>query len=507
MTIWSQLGSIIPLLLLVIFASSILLIDVFAESKNNRYLGYLTSFLLTIVLFFIYRDFHIIDSVALFNNSIIIDKFGMIFSAIFVMSGILTALGSIDYLEKNDIAIGEFYALLMLSISGMILMVSSRNLVLTFVALELLSLPIYVLTGLFRADKRSLEASIKYYIMGSVASAIMLYGVALIYGATGTVDIVKIGVVLDKNYINFPTMLANDPLVFAGMFMILVGFLFKTALMPFHMWTPDVYEGAPSIVTGFMSVAVKATAFAAMLRIFTYAFNIDATLLDAHGKYIPNSWINVLIILSLITIILANLMALVQKEVKRMLSYSALVHAGYLMLGMVAFFISGKSEAYSSFIFYFITYIFAGIGAFIVLGIFERDGISVRYDDLNGVAYKKPFVAASMTIFMFSFAAIPLFAGFMGKFYLFRTAYLDAHLQVPVIIALLASVISVYYYLKVSIHMYMKKYDESIEADYKVSNASNIALTLAVLAVLYFGIFPNGAIELIGKSFSAFIGG
>ncbi len=507
-TIWSQVGAIIPLLLLVGFASTILLIDVFAEStENNRYLGYLTAFFLTIVLVFVLKDLNSsITTKYLFNNSIIIDGYGLIFTAIFVVSGILTALGSIDYLEKNGIAIGEFYALMLLSISGMALMVYSRNLIVTFVALELLSLPIYVLAGLFRANKRSLEASIKYYIMGSVASAIMLYGVALLYGATGSVDIIKIGVSIDARYHNFSQLLSNDPIIIAGMFMILVGFLFKTALMPFHMWTPDVYEGAPTIVTGFMSVAVKAAAFATMLRIFSYSFNLDALLVNG-GKYISNSWVNLLVILSVVTIIIANIVALVQKEVKRMLSYSAIVHAGYLMLGMSAFFISGKVEAYSSFIFYFVSYIFAGIGAFIVLGILERDDRSIRYDDLNGTAYKRPFLGIMMSIFMFSFAAIPVFAGFMGKFYLFRTAYLDANLQIPVIIALLASVISVFYYLKVTIHMYMKNFDESQDDNYNVSNASKIALTLAAIGVLFFGIFPNSVLVIIEKSFSTFIGG
>jgi len=507
--ILEQLGMIIPLLLLVVFASSILLIDVFAESEDRSYLGYLTAFFLFVVLVFVAKDFNSNITRTLFNNNLVIDKFGLIFTGIFIIAGILTSLGSIDYLKKYDIAIGEFYSLIIFAITGMSLMVFSTSLMSIFVALELMSLPIYALSGLFRVNNRSVEASIKYFILGSVASAILLFGMVLLYGATGSVNIVVIGQEITKKYSNITTILSSDPIIVIGMIMLFIGFMFKTATAPFHMWTPDVYEGAPTIVTGFMSVAVKAAAFATFLRVFGLSFNNDSLLHLADGTISKTSWIQVLNILAIMTVITGNLVALNQRNVKRILAYSAVAHAGYLMIGTIGYFLTKDPVTYSALVLYFLSYTFTGMGAFIAISIFEpKDSNKVMLEDLNGAAYKKPFVGAALAIFIFSFAGIPPMSGFFAKFYLFKSAYVNAGLHLPVIIALITSVFSIYYYLRILVHLYMKKdYDDVDVKDYKTTNGSVIALAIAGFFVLYIGIFPDQYITIIKHSFLSLIGG
>jgi len=508
--IMEQFGMIIPLLLLVVFASSILLIDVFAESENKNYLGYLSAFFLFIVLIFVIKDFSSINkSVILFKNNIVVDRFGLIFTAIFIFAGILTSLGAIDYLKKYDIAIGEFYSLMIFAVSGMSLMVFSISFMAVFVSLELMSLPIYALSGMFRINKRSLESSAKYFILGSVASSILLFGMALLYGASGSVNFIEIGKFITSKYNNLNTLLSTDPIIIIGMIMIFIGFMFKTATAPFHMWTPDVYEGAPTIVTGFMSVAVKAAAFATFLRVFGLSFDNTALLNTDKGLLAGTSWIQVLNTLALVTVILGNLAALNQRNVKRILAYSAIAHAGYLMIGVVSYFIAKDSASYSALILYFLSYTFTGMGAFVALSVFEpTDSNKVMLEDLNGVAYKKPFVAAMLSVFIFSFAGIPPMSGFFAKFYLFKSAYVNGGLHLQVIIALIASVLSVYYYLRILVHLYMKKsYDEIEENNYYVASGSVLALVIAVFFVFNIGILPDWYITVIKNSFTSLIGG
>ncbi len=501
-SIIEQVKFIAPLILLLSSSVIVLLLDVFSSSKNKRYIAYLSSFMLSGILLYLTYLFSVMDfSVSVFHDSIIVDRFSIMFSIVFVIIAIIISLASIDYLEKNNIFIGEFHALVILSILGMSLIVQSRSLILIFVSLELLSIPIYVLSGLFRAYKRSLESSIKYYIMGSVASTIMLFGVSLLYGVTASVDIIEIGKYI-SNYNSFSNIITNDPIIIIAMFMILVGLLFKLAIAPFHMWTPDVYEGAPTIVTGFMSVAVKASMFALTLKIFYYTFNQNSLLINNVGNYLKSSWLNIFVILACVSIVYANLVAVVQKDIKRMLSYSAIVHAGYLMIGLASFFISTNVNSFSAFVFYIVSYVFSGLGAFIVLGILESDESSnLSFDDLNSIAYKNPFLAFSITIFMLSFASIPIFAGFIGKFYMFKHAYLDANLHIPIIIALITSIISIFYYLKITIHMYMKKSSDEIKK-YSFSFASTLAIIISLIVTLYLGLIPDRVIDIIEKGFT-----
>jgi NADH-quinone oxidoreductase subunit N len=508
--ILATLGMIIPIILLIVFAASILLIDVFAESEDKSYLGYLTAFFLFIVLIFVVKDFNSnVTPINLFSKNLVIDRFGLIFTGMFIVAGILTALGSIDYLKKYDLAIGEFYSLILFAIVGMSLMVFSRTLMSVFVSLELMSLPIYALSGLFRANNRSLEASIKYFILGSVASSILLFGMVLLYGATGSVDILVIAQEITKKYTNVTTVLSSDPIIVIGMIMLFIGFMFKTATAPFHMWTPDVYEGAPTIVTGFMSVAVKAAAFATFLRVFGVSFNNNSLLHLQNGAMSNTSWLQILNVFAVATVIIGNIVALNQRNVKRILAYSAIAHAGYLMIGMVAYFLTKDTTAYSALVLYFVSYTFTGMGAFIAISIFEpKDSNKVMLEDLNGAAYKKPFVAALLAVFIFSFAGIPPMSGFFAKFYLFKSAYVDAGLHIPVIIALIASVLSVYYYLRILVHLYMKKsYDDIDENDYKTTTGSILALVIAGVFVFYIGILPDQYITIIKHSFFSLIGG
>jgi NADH-quinone oxidoreductase subunit N len=275
------------------------------------------------------------------------------------------------------------------------------------------------------------------------------------------------------------------------------------------MWTPDVYEGAPTIVTGFMSVSVKAAAFATFLRVFGIAFDNDALLRLNNGTLSNTSWLQILNILAILTVIIGNLTALNQRNVKRIFAYSAIAHAGYLMIGMVGYFLTKDSSSYSSLVLYFISYTFTGVGAFMALSVLEpKDSNKVMLEDLNGVAYKKPFVSALLALFIFSFAGIPPMSGFLSKFYLFKSAYIDAGLHLPVIIALIASVLSIYYYLRILVYLYMKKsYDDIQENNYKTTPGTVIGLITAAVFVLYIGIYPVQLITIIKYSFLSLIGG
>lgn len=503
-TVIYQLGNILPFLLTIVFAISILIFDVFAQSDKKRYLGYLTSFMLMTVFYFIIRDFANNDSkqTMLFFDSVVIDRFGLIFISIFIISAILTALFSVDYLEKNGINIGEFYSLMLFSTSGMILLVSSYNLFTIFVAIELLSLPVYAIAGLFRINNKSIEASIKYFILGSVASAIFLYGISLIYGVTGSVNVVEIGRYITTNYTDIADVIETDKILLLGMLLILIGILFKMAVAPFHFWTPDVYEGSPTNVTGFMSVSVKIASFGVFIRIFDKAFNNDVLLYNLTDSLYKYSWINILNAFAIISVIVANLVAMSQRNIKRMLGYSAIAHSGYLLIGVIGYFLNKTQDTYASLFIYFISYTFTSLGAFGVLSIFEvKNTNTVNLEDLNGVGYKKPFVSFAMSVFMFSLAGIPPASGFFAKFYLFKSAFVDSNLKTLVIIALITSIFSVFYYLRVIVYMYMKNSNNEIdESTYKTSFSTDIAVAVSLVFVFLLGILPQYFISIIQRS-------
>ena len=394
-----------------------------------------------------------------------LDPFSALVTAVIGFAALLSCALSITYLGELRINHGEFYALILFATSGMMLLVSAIDMLPVFLGLELMSIPIYVLAGFDRRRLRSNESAIKYFLIGSFASAILLYGVALLYGVSGSTSFAGIRAAFDP----------HSPLALAGLAFVVVGFAFKISSVPFHQWTPDVYEGAPSAVTAFMSVTVKLAAFAAFVRVLTLSFEPLGAVLG-----------NVLWVLAAATIVVGNLMAVIQDNIKRLLAYSSIAHAGYLLIG----FVPGTAEGYSAVVFYLIAYVFMNLGAFgVVVALANRGQDCERMSSLAGLAQRRPELAALMTLFMISLAGIPGTAGFTGKFLIFSAA-VDAG-QVPLaILGVMMSVVSVYYYLRVPVLMYMREPGE--ESPRLGFDTGEIAvLSVCAAGVLYLGLFPN----------------
>jgi NADH-quinone oxidoreductase subunit N len=379
----------------------------------------------------------------------------------------LSCLLSHAYLATLRINHGEYYALLLLATSGMMLLVCSIDLITVFLGIELMSIPIYVLAGFDRRRFRSNESALKYFVIGSFASAILLYGMALLYGATGHTDFAGIRVALDL----------SNPIAAIGLGLLLVGFAFKIAAVPFHQWAPDVYEGAPTSVTAYMAATVKVAAFAALLRLLNLAFD------PGEATTIQLLWV-----LAALTVIVGNVMAVVQQNVKRLLAYSSIAHSGYVLVGLVA----ATPEGRAAVLFYLLAYVFMTLGAFGVIIALARDGQDLdRVNDFAGLAKTRPALAGLMTLFMLSLAGIPGTVGFIAKFTIFAAA-VQAGVIWLTILAVLTSVVSVYYYLRLPVAMYMNEPAEDATAG-ESSTGELLALWVCAAAVLVLGIFPNDA--------------
>ena len=396
----------------------------------------------------------------------VLDRFSALISALIALAALLSCALSIQFLDELRINHGEYYALILFSVAGMMLMVCAVDMLPVFLGLELMSIPIYVLAGFDRRKLSSNESALKYFLIGSFASAILLYGMALLYGVSGATSFASIRGAFSL----------ENPLAVAGMGLLIVGFAFKISSVPFHQWTPDVYEGAPSAVTAFMSVTVKLAAFAALLRVLVLSFEPQAEALQ-----------NVLWVLSALTMVVGNVMAVIQQNIKRMLAYSSIAHAGYLLIG----FVPGTQEGYAAVVFYLICYVFMNLGAFgVVVVLAHRGRDCENIDSFAGLARTRPGLAALMTLFMLSLAGIPGTAGFMAKWQIFATAVSAG--QVPLaIIGVLTSVVSVYYYLRVPVLMYMREPGEE-PARMEIGFAEAGVLIVCAAVVLYLGIVPNG---------------
>lgn len=408
------------------------------------------------------------------NPMLLLDRFGTYSMALIGVASILVCLLSISYLAQLGINHGEFYALLLLSTTGMFLLVGSVDLMALFLGLELMSIPLYVMAGFDRRNLRSNESAFKYFLVGSFASAILLYGIALIYGVTGTLEFAGIQQA-------FPP---GNPLGTIGLAMLIVGFAFKVATVPFHQWAPDVYEGAPTAVTAYMATTVKIAAFAALLRLLVQAFGpVTASLVDLF-------WI-----LAVLTILVGNVMALIQDNLKRLLAYSSIAHAGYLLIG----FATGTVEGYGAVLFYLLVYAFTNIGAFAVLVALTQDRRDCdTFDDLAGLARQRPGLAALLTLFALSLAGIPGTAGFFAKFFLFKAA-VGAGQTVLALVGVLGSVISVYYYLRLPVVMYFGDAQAGAAPQRReVSTGEALVLVLCAAVVLLFGFFPSSAPGILG---------
>ena len=401
-----------------------------------------------------------------FGRSIAADHFSFYFFYLFLLVAALALLGSINYLERDGIQHGEFYALILLGTAGMCFMASSTDLIMVFIGLEISSISTYILAGFKRKDALCNEASLKYFLLGSFATAFFLYGIAFVYGLTGTTNLLELSGRLAQ-----PaqwTMLARVALL-----LMFVGLAFKLSTAPFQIWTPDVYQGAPAPVTAFLSVGPKAAAFAVLLRILG---------LSSAGS--TSFW--VIWVSAILTMCLGNLAALWQTNIKRLLAYSAIAHAGYVLVGVAA----GSHEGTSAVLFYLTAYALMNVGAFVLIAHLAGNGErSTQIDDYTGLAYVRPGTAACLTVFLISLAGFPTTAGFFGKFFLFRAA-IHSHLIGLTIIALLNSVVSVYYYFRIVVAMYMRE-GKTEASTASLPMALRTALAVSVVGIFYLGLFPN----------------
>lgn len=424
------------------------------------------------------------------------DNLRMSFSFVFLFISTMTILISTVWIEREDVPVGEYHALLLFATFGMMLMASGNDLVVIFLGLETLSIATYVMAGLRKADLRSNESSMKYFILGSFASAFLLYGMALVYGATGTTNISHIAEKAADP--NFPALLL------IGAAMMVVGFGFKIAAVPFHIWTPDVYEGAPAPITGFMAAGPKAAAFASFLRVFVLGFPLVAGIQSA--AYVHNAWVGTLAVISMLTVTVGNVAAILQNNVKRMLAYSSIAHAGYALVGFVgagaAKTEQARDEAIASVAFYMLAYAVTNLGAFAIVSLLgQKNDRRAEFDDYIGIGFKSPVLAFSLSLFMLSLLGLPLTAGFMGKVLVFRPALEsgDTLLVLMVVVAVLNTAISAYFYLRLIVVMFFRERTTDWHAP-KIPTGFAAALIIAVLGIFYFGIFGNSVIEKFSQS-------
>src|SRR5438094_1082640 len=433
---------------------------------------------------------------AAFNGMIVLDELRLSFTLIFVIVSILTVLIASVWIEGEKLPPGEFHSLLLFATCGMMLMASAGDLVIVFLGLEILSIATYVLAGFRHTDVRSNESSLKYFILGSFASAFLLYGIALIYGATatgpdspGTTNIAVIAARLDQSL--YP------PLLLAGVAMLLVGFGFTIATAPLHVWTPDVYEGAPTPVTAFMAAGPKAAGFAAFMRVFLFGFPI-ATVAASTSGYAHQSWVGALAIMAVLTMTIGNVVAIVQNNVKRMLAYSSIAHAGYALVGFVAAGAASdpleRNSALNAVTFYLLTYAVMNMGAFGIVTLIARSGDRRNeVDDYNGIGFISPVLGFSLSIFLLSLLGIPLTAGFMGKIMVFSAALREGYVWL-VVIAVLNTVVSAYYYLRLIIVMFFRERTAAWEPP-RIPASAALALVLTIVGVFYLGLFPGRVIN------------
>jgi NADH-quinone oxidoreductase subunit N len=424
-----------------------------------------------------------IPGVASLAPWIIVDRFSLFFDALLCLGGALTALMAGGYLPEHNLNRGEFYTLLLFATFGAMMLASAGDLLTIFLGLETMSIGAYALTAFRRASPRSAEGALKYFLLGSFAAAIMLYGFALLYGATGHTDLVGIGAALTHGAV-------RSPLVVISLALVLAGLVFKVSGVPFHMWTPDAYEGAPTPATSYMAVAVKSGAFAMMLRVLLTAFG------DPKSSSWAAGWPPILAVVAVLTMTVANLIAGRQDSVKRMLAYSSIAHAGYLLVGVVAS-MRAAPEAQASVLFYLLTYTVSTAGAFGALVLCgSRGAEAVSYEDLSGIGRRHPAAALAFALFLVSLAGIPPTAGFFGKWFIFRAA-MDGGFYWLALIAFLNSVIGVYYYLRVLVYMYMREPAAGAPVATPMrSSYVNAALLVSAALVIALGLLPSRSLGI-----------
>jgi NADH-quinone oxidoreductase subunit N len=465
-----QLAALLPALALMAAGGLVLILDLLPPRQSKDHLGevavagVLASMIANIALWG--------SDVRAFGDMVVLDGYALFLDIVIGYAVGLVLLLSGDYLRRAGAASGEYYALVLFSGSGMMLLASASDLIIVFLSLELMSLCLYVLAGLFKTRLAAGEASMKYFLLGAFATSFLLYGIALVYGASGTTNFNRIATAMANR--------SHEALFVVGIALILVGFGFKISSVPFHMWAPDVYEGAPTSVTALIATGSKAAAFAALMRL----------LLTALGGS-RGDWSVLLWALAVLTMTVGNVVAIAQANLKRMLAYSSIAHVGYMMVGLVA---GGPSGA-GAVLFYLFAYTFTTVGTFGVIALCERAGQeAVKVEDYAGLSRRSPLLAATLSLFLLSLVGIPPLAGFVGKFYLFGAAVRSGYLWLTVI-AVLNSAVAAYYYLRVIVYMYMREADGAA-AGYAPSLAGALALGIALVGITVLGIVPAPFVDL-----------
>jgi NADH-quinone oxidoreductase subunit N len=470
---------LLPQIILVLAGMMLMLLEAFAPAQGRKMMGRITIVATAAAAYFLSLQWKTPPR-AILHGMFIVDYFGIFFQWLFLTITAVSALISIRFNEREAMDRGEYYALLLFACSGMSLMAVSGDLILTFLGIEILSIATYVLAGFKRGDARSNESSLKYFLLGSFATAFLLYGIALIYGSTGSTNYRVI-----QELASFQNTEQTTTLM--GLMLLLVGFGFKIALVPFHTWAPDVYEGAPTPVTAFMTVGPKAAGVAALMRILTQAL-----------PFLGQDWTSVLWLLAILTMTLGNIAAVLQTNIKRMLAYSAIAHAGYILVGIVV----NSSSGFGAVLFYLVIYSVMNLGAFSIILSFSRKGdLRVNLDDYAGLGKKAPLAAAALSLFLVSLAGIPLTGGFMGKFYLFSAAIQEGYVGLA-IIGVLNSVLSVFYYFRLMVMMYMK--DSPADQPEPEPMALPVAafIVISAIGIFWLGIAPAYMFNL--ASYSSF---
>ena len=485
----SEIFAFLPMLILVAMGCVVLLAETFVTADIRRGLAWLgvggcVASLGAVVMGW--------DDAAKalphFQGMLVVDRMSLYLDAAFIAAALLTMMFAPPFLREQGFEFGEFYAIVMFGAAGMMMVAHAAHLVMLLIGIETMSLAAYVLTGCWRRNLRSSEGAMKYFLMGAFATGFLVYGMALVYGTTGgSLSYAEISA-------KVPTA-AKTPVFYFGEYFILIALAFKVAAVPFHMWTPDAYEGAPTPVTGFMAAGVKAAAFGGLLRLLDSAFGSPLLVADYTG------WANIMVVLAVLTMILGNLAALRQDNIKRMLAYSSIGHAGYILVGIAAMGL-GAASAKPAVLFYLLSYTFTTLGSFGVLAwIGNRQDERLFVEDWAGLGSSRPGVALAMTIFLLSLGGVPPTSGFFAKFYLFRAAMEKPQLSLLVVVGVLSSVVSVFYYLRVVVAMYFREPLRPLTPTDAASTRA--ALLITAVAVLALGIFPGPFVEwagpLIGK--------
>lgn len=455
-----QLNLLAPEIILALLGLILLVLGLILPHKGKSvmsamaFLGLLLAFILSISLFG--------KEQALFNGIYQVDNYGNFFKILFFTAGFLVILSGESYIKRFDKRCHEFYGFLVFALLGMTVMASANELLTLYIGLELMTISFYILTAYLQSSELSVEAGLKYLILGAISSAVLLFGVSLVYAVSGTTIISEIA----QN-------IRLEPALIAGIILMLAGFAFKVSLVPFHMWAPDIYQGAPIPITAFLAVGSKAAAIAAFVRVFVIAFDLPQF-----------DWGLILAVLAAITIVVGNLIALAQTDIKRLLAYSSIAQAGYIMVGMAA----GNTLGLKGVLFYAMLYVFSNMGAFAVATAVEVETKSTSIAAFNGLGRRSPMMAAIMTVCLLSLAGIPPLAGFVGKFYLFSGAIQAGYLWLA-FVGLIMSMVSVYYYLMVAKAMYIDSNYESM-SEIKPLASTQLALWICLAGTILIGIYP-----------------